>query len=148
MFKRMRPVGLNIYYVIFVTMKSKRNSNAGKHPSYDKLNMSEARRKKKIAYDKKYSASKEQKLKRAETNRKNKEDGTYGNGDKKDMSHGKNGKITSESQSTNRARNGQNGKSTKRDLKKPLSESKFDPADSNKNGYVTKEERKKYNKKK
>jgi len=33
-------------------MKSKRNSLAGSHPSYDKLNMSEARRKKKLAYDK------------------------------------------------------------------------------------------------
>ena len=42
-------------------MASTRNKNAGKHPSYDKLGMSEARRKKKIAYDKKYSASKKQK---------------------------------------------------------------------------------------
>jgi hypothetical protein len=129
-------------------MASTRNKNAGKHPSYDKLGMSEARRKKKIAYDKKYSASKKQKDNRAETNRKNKEAGTYGNGDGKDVSHGKKGKLTSESQSTNRARNGQNGKSTKRDLNKPLAKSKFDPADYNKNGYVTKKERKKYNKSK
>ena len=129
-------------------MASTRNKNAGKHPSYDKKGMTDAQIERKKDYDKKFSASKEQKGKRAETNRKNIEAGTYGNGDKKDMSHGKNGKITSESQSTNRARNGQNGKSTKRDLKKPLSESKFDPADYNKNGYVTKKEQKKYNKKK
>ena len=38
-------------------MLSKRNKLAGSHPSYDKLNMSEERRKKKIAYDKKYSAT-------------------------------------------------------------------------------------------
>lgn len=39
-------------------MKSQRNSLAGKHPSYDKLKMTEARRKKKLAYDKEYQARK------------------------------------------------------------------------------------------
>ena len=129
-------------------MASTRNKNAGRHPSYDKLGMSEARRKKKIEYDKKFSASEEQKGKRAATNAEAIKNGTYGNGDGKDVSHGKNGNLSSESQSTNRARNGQNGKSTKRDLSKPLAKSKFDPADYNKNGYVTKKERKKYNKSK
>ena len=95
-------------------MESKRNKNAGKHPSYDKLNMSEERRKKKLAYDKKYSASTARKEYRAALNAANKKAGTYGNGDGKDMSHGKSGKLSSESQSKNRARNGQNGKSTKK----------------------------------
>lgn len=35
--------------------KSKRNRNAGEHPSYKKRGMSEASRKKKIAYDKAYN---------------------------------------------------------------------------------------------
>jgi hypothetical protein len=40
--------------------------------------------------------------------------GTYGNGDDKDMSHKKNGKLSRESRSTNRARN---GKGTNKRLK-------------------------------
>jgi len=95
-------------------MESKKNKNAGKHPSYDKLNMSEESRKKKLAYDKKYGASAARKKYRAELNAANKKAGTYGNGDDKDMSHGKNGKLSSEPQSKNRARNGQNGKTTKK----------------------------------
>lgn len=95
-------------------MESKRNNLAGKHPSYDKLNMSEARRKKKIAYDKKYNSSDEQKKYRVELNRANRKAGTYGNGDGKDMSHTKVGKLILESARKNRARNGHNGKSTKK----------------------------------
>jgi len=95
-------------------MASTRNKNAGKHPSYDKLGMSEARRKKKIAYDKKYSATKKSKEYRAKLNAANKEAGTYGNGDGKDRSHTKSGRTVSEKAKTNRARNGQNGKSTKK----------------------------------
>jgi hypothetical protein len=95
-------------------MKSKRNSLAGKHPSYDKLGMSEERRKKKLAYDKEYHKSEERKDYRVDLNRKNRETGTYGNGDGKDMSHTKSGKLVSESKSTNRARNGHNKKSTKK----------------------------------
>lgn len=94
--------------------KNKRNGMAGKHPSYDKMNMSEERRKKKIAYDKKYNASDGQKKYRAELNRANRDAGTYGNGDGKDMSHTKVGKLILESAKRNRARNGQNGKSTKK----------------------------------
>lgn len=90
-----------------------RNKLAGKAPSYDKRNMSKESREKKKAYDKKFSSSPEQKKKRAETNRANKKAGTYGNGDKKDMSHTKSGKLVSESQSKNRARNG-SGKNGKR----------------------------------
>jgi hypothetical protein len=44
------------------------NKNAGKHPSYKKRNMSEAARKKKQAYDKKFSAKPEQVKKRMESN--------------------------------------------------------------------------------
>ncbi len=129
-------------------MASTRNKRAGNHPSYDKRGMSEEARRKKIAYDKKYHATEKRKEYRAELNSKNKEAGTYGNGDGKDVSHNKDGSTGSEPNGKNRARNGSNGKSSKRDLSKPLSESKFDPADYNKNGYVSKKERKKYNKKK
>jgi hypothetical protein len=95
-------------------MKSKRNTNAGKHPSYDKLNMSAERIKKKKQYDAEYSATPERKKYRAELNAENKKRGTYGNGDGKDISHTKSGKLVSEIQSKNRARNGQNKKSTKK----------------------------------
>ena len=110
--------------------------------------MSEEARRKKIAYDKKYHATKKRKEYRSELNSKNKEAETYGNNDKEDLSHNKDGSTGSEAEGKNRARNGSNGKSTKRDLSKPLSKSKFDPADYNKNGYVSKKERRKYNKKK
>jgi hypothetical protein len=90
--------------------EQKRNKLAGSHPSYDKLNMSEERRKKKIAYDKKYSATKERKDYRVELNRANKTMGKKGDG--KDVSHAKSGKLTLETSKLNRSRNGQNGKST------------------------------------
>jgi hypothetical protein len=91
-----------------------RNKLAGKHPSYDKLGMSEERKKKKLAYDKKYQASEERKKYRVKLNKANREAGTYGNGDGKDMSHTKSGKLVKEKAKTNRARNGQNSKSTKK----------------------------------
>ncbi len=92
----------------------KRNGLAGKHPSYDSLNMSETRRKKKLAYDKAYSATDERKKYRAALNKANKKAKTYGNGDGKDMSHTKAGKLTRELAHSNRGRNGQNGKSSKK----------------------------------
>jgi hypothetical protein len=98
-------------------MKSKRNSLAGKHPSYDKLHMSETRRKKKIEYDKAYESSLARKNYREElnkANRKARKAGIEKFGDGKDMSHKKNGKLTREIAHTNRGRNGQNGKSTKK----------------------------------
>ena len=76
-------------------------------------NDSKARAKKK-EYDKKYHATTERKKYRAELNRDNRKRGTYGNKDGKDVSHKKNGKTTLESQKKNRARNGSNGKSTKK----------------------------------
>lgn len=95
-------------------MESKRNKLAGKHPSYDKLGMSEERRKKKLAYDTKYQASKKRVNYREELNKANRQAGTYGNGDGLDMSHTKSGKVVKENMKSNRARNGHNGKSTKK----------------------------------
>jgi hypothetical protein len=43
--------------------------------------MSEERKKKKLAYDKKYQATEERKKYRAKLNKANREAGTYGNGD-------------------------------------------------------------------
>jgi hypothetical protein len=91
-----------------------RNKLAGKHPSYDKLGMSEERRKKKLAYDKKYQATEKRKNYRVELNKANREAGTYGNGDGLDMSHTKSGRLVKERMKTNRARNGNNGKSSKK----------------------------------
>lgn len=95
-------------------MKSTKNKTAGKHPSYDKLNWSEETIKKKKEYTKKYNASEDQKKYRAELNRENRRRGTYGNGDGKDVSHTKSGKLVLEKAKTNRARNGQDHKSTKK----------------------------------
>lgn len=87
---------------------------AGEHPSYDKLGMSEERRRKKLAYDTKYEASKKRVNYREDLNRANKKAGTYGNGDNLDMSHTKAGSMVAENMKSNRARNGHNGKSTKK----------------------------------
>lgn len=67
---------------------------------------------KKKAYDTKYHSTPARKKYRAELNRANRKAGTYGNGDKKDMSHTKKGKLVKEAQSKNRARN-KRGKSKK-----------------------------------
>jgi hypothetical protein len=91
-----------------------KNKLAGKHPSYDKLGMSEERKKKKLVYDKKYQATEERKKYRAKLNKANREAGTYGNGDDLDMSHTKSGKLVKEKAKTNRGRNGQNSKSSKK----------------------------------
>ena len=94
-----------------------RNSLAGKSTGKSKSAKYFAKnpkaRKKKNAYNKKYHASPERVKYRQELNKKNREDGTYGNKDKKDQSHTKSGKLVKESQSKNRARNGK-GKKSKR----------------------------------
>jgi hypothetical protein len=64
--------------------------------------------------EKAYQSSPERKKYRAELNRANRKAGTYGNKDGKDMSHTKSGKLTLESRSKNRARNGRDGRSTKK----------------------------------
>lgn len=73
-------------------------------------------RKKKIAYQKKYNATKQQKDYRVELNKANRQAGTYGKMTKmgKDRSHTKDGKLILESRSANRRRNGKDKKSTKR----------------------------------
>ena len=68
-------------------MESKRNKLAGKHPSYDKLGMSEERKKKKLAYDKKYQDTEERVNYRERLNKANKKAGTYGNGDGLDIGY-------------------------------------------------------------
>lgn len=57
------------------------------------------------SYDKAYQSTPARKKYRASLNKANRKAGTYGNGDGKDMSHTKSGKLVKESQSKNRARN-------------------------------------------
>jgi hypothetical protein len=63
-------------------------------------------RAKKNTYNKEYHSSEERNKYRADLNKANRKAGTYGNGDGKDMSHTKDGKLIREKQSSNRARNG------------------------------------------
>lgn len=90
--------------------KSKRNSLAGKSTGKSEsakyfASHPEARAKKN-AYNKAYHASDERKAYRASLNKANRNAGTYGNGDGKDASHTKSGKLVKEAASKNRARNG------------------------------------------
>ena len=55
--------------------------------------------------EKEYQSTPARKRYRAALTKANRKAGTYGNGDKKDMSHTKKGKLVKESQSKNRARN-------------------------------------------
>jgi hypothetical protein len=71
-------------------------------------------RKKKNEYNTKYHSTAERKRYRVRLNKANRQAGTYGNGDGKDMSHTKSGKLIKENQSANRARNGKDGSSTKK----------------------------------
>ena len=93
-----------------------RNRNAGKHPSYLKLNWSPSSIARKRAYDKKYNATKEKISYRAELNQANRDAGTYGKMTAmgKDRSHTKDGKMVLEDRAKNRGRNGRDGKSTKK----------------------------------
>ena len=56
-------------------------------------------------YQKKYNKKPSQVAKRAELNKINRDKGTYGNGDKLDVSHKQGGGTKLEGQSKNRARN-------------------------------------------
>lgn len=69
---------------------------------------------KKNEYNTEYHSSPDRKKYRASLNRANRKANTYGNGDGKDMSHTKSGKMVKEKQSSNRSRNGHNGKSSKK----------------------------------
>lgn len=66
--------------------------------------------KKKLQYDKVFGSTEKQKKDRAKHNRINHENGTYGNGDKKDWSTTTKGTYVKENQSTNRARVGKRRK--------------------------------------
>ena len=59
-------------------------------------------RAKKNAYQKQYNKKKSEVKRRTELNRLNRLFGTYGNGDKKDVSHQSNGTVKLEAQSRNR----------------------------------------------
>lgn len=71
-------------------------------------------RKKKNEYNKEYHSTPERKKYRVRLNKANRQAGTYGNGDGKDMSHTKSGRLVKESASANRARNGKDGSTTKK----------------------------------
>jgi hypothetical protein len=55
--------------------------------------------------EKGYQSTEKRKKYRAALNKANRKAGTYGNGDNKDMSHTKSGKVVKEKQSKYRARN-------------------------------------------
>lgn len=59
-------------------------------------------RKKKNEYQKKYNATKKERARRAELMKLNRKLGTAGNGDKKDVSHKSNGRVSLRPQSKNR----------------------------------------------
>lgn len=69
---------------------------------------------KKDAYNKKYGGTTKRKKYRTKLNAENRRRGTYGNGDGKDLSHSKSGKLTQEKQSINRARNGRGKRASKK----------------------------------
>ena len=87
-----------------------RNNQAGKRTGTSRTAKyyanNPAARKKKAEYDKKYQKKRSAVKKRVEANKANRKAGTYGNGDGKDASHTKSGKIVMESRAKNRARNG------------------------------------------
>ena len=83
-----------------------RNSLAGKGRTYKKRGMTARSIAKKRKYDAEYQKKRSSVKKRVQANRANRRAGTYGNGDKKDASHKRGGKMTMEAQSKNRARNG------------------------------------------
>lgn len=71
-------------------------------------------REKRLQYQREYNKQDKERKKRVELNKANRRAGTYGNGDGLDMSHTRGGKIVKEGYRTNRARNGANGKTTKK----------------------------------
>lgn len=96
----------------------KRNSLAGKSTGKSEsakyfASNPEARAKKN-AYNKAYHATPERKAYRASLNKANRSAGTYGNGDGKDASHTKSGKLVKETASKNRARNGKGNNAKKK----------------------------------
>ena len=99
-----------------------RNRLAGKGRAYKKRGMTARSIAKKKKYDAEYQKKRSSVKKRVQANRANRRAGTYGNGDKKDASHKRGGKMVMEAQSKNRARNGmkkgRKPKSKRRNTKK------------------------------
>jgi len=71
-------------------------------------------REKRLKQQSRLNKTDKERKKRVELNRANRKAGTYGNGDNLDMSHTRDGKMVKEHYRTNRARNGANGKTTKK----------------------------------
>lgn len=98
--------------------KSTRNRNAGKSTgksaSAKYFASHPEARKKKNEYNKQYHATEERKNYRENLNKINRRNNDAGYGDNKDLSHTKSGKLVKENRSSNRARNGKNGKSSKK----------------------------------
>jgi hypothetical protein len=98
--------------------KSTRNglagSTAGKSKSAKYFQNNPEARAKKDAYNKEYHSSSERKSYRAKLNKANKDKGTYGNGDGKDLSHTKSGSLVQEDRKANRARNGKGKRPSKK----------------------------------
>jgi hypothetical protein len=92
-------------------MAPRKAKNPGKSARYYRDNP-EARAKKN-AYQRKRNKSEENREYRSELNAERRRRGVYGRGGD-DMSHTKSGKIVAESPKKNRARNGSNGRSTKK----------------------------------
>lgn len=84
-------------------------SKKGKSESAKYFQNNKAARDKKNAYNKEYHSTSVRRKYRSELNKENRKSGTYGNKDGKDKSHTRLGKIVSEVQSKNRARNGKGG---------------------------------------
>lgn len=92
-------------------MAPRKSSSPGRSARYYRSNP-EARKKKNAAQRKRNKNAKNRKY-RAELNKERRKRGVYGKGGK-DMSHTKDGRIVAESPKKNRARQGSNGKSTKK----------------------------------
>lgn len=98
--------------------KSTRNKNAGKFTGKSESSKYFASnpeaRAKKNEYNKTYHATEQRKNYREQLNKLNRRGNDAGYGDNKDLSHTKSGKLVQENRSSNRARNGKNGKSSKK----------------------------------
>ena len=97
------------------TSKRNRNAGTGKNNSYKDMTPAQIAAKRK--YDSNFQKSPERVKYRVELNAANRKSQAAGKskvGDKADMSHTKSGKLVKEAQSKNRARQGANGKSTKK----------------------------------
>lgn len=79
-----------------------------------KTRLSKKARENKKKYDAEFQKRPAQVKKRVEANRANRKAGTYGNGDKKDASHQKDGSIKMEGQSKNRGRRGEGNRVKKK----------------------------------